>query len=273
MISDDNIVFTERRPNPDYGPVKYEFNENEVLALYYTEPRLAALMEMDVIRLIDKHLVVNLREFITPRTRHLTARAKRNLSSCCVGIQYIDGNIGQERPVACTLDLLLQAAGFLEGSEAVDEEQSCEDQKREASKIDAEINRLNKMICEMPGSFSGSLKYLMEKKGYTEEVLAEESWLSLSTIKQYRQKEDKEKTLKTVTAISIGLHLHPWLTEELLRKAGIIPKATKQDGAYQYLYTFLYKNSIEDCNKYLKSQKLQEFVQRENKSKPKKKAR
>ena len=113
----------------------------------------------------------------------------------------------------------------------------------------------------------------MEKKGYTEEVLAEESWLSLSTIKQYRQKEDKEKTLKTVTAISIGLHLHPWLTEELLRKAGIIPKATKQDGAYRYLYTFLYKNSIEDCNKYLKSQKLQEFVQRENKSKPKAKAR
>ena len=193
MISNDNIVFTERRPNSEYGPVKYELNEIEVLELYYAEPRLAALMEMEIIRLIDKHLVVNLKDFITPKTRHLTARAKRNLSSCCVGIQYVDGNSGQDRPVACTLDLLLQATGFLEGSEAVDGEQSYEDQKREASKIDAEINRLNKMICEMPGSFSGSLKYLMEKKGYTEEVLAEESWLSLSTIKQYRQKEDKEK--------------------------------------------------------------------------------
>lgn len=273
MISNDNIVFTERRPNPDYGPVKYELNEIEVLELYYAEPRLAALMEMDIIRLIDKHLVVNLRDFITPKTHHLTARAKRNLSSCCVGIQYIDKKYSHGSSVACTLDMLLQATGFLENTEAVDGEQSYEDQKREDSKIDAEINRLNKMICEMPGSFSGSLKYLMEKKGYTEEVLAEEAWLSLSTIKQYRQKEDKEKTLKTVTAISIGLHLHPWLTEELLRKAGIIPKATKQDGAYRYLYTFLYKNSIEDCNKYLKSQKLQEFVQRENKSRPKAKAR
>ena len=103
----------------------------------------------------------------------------------------------------------------------------------------------------------------MERKGYTEELLAQESWVSLSTIKQYRQKEDKEKTLKTVTALCIGLHLHPWLTEDLLRKAGIVPKATKQDGAYRYLYTVLYKGTIEDCNVYLRSQKLQEFKLRE----------
>ncbi|MBR3436212.1 MAG: hypothetical protein IKG97_00500 [Lachnospiraceae bacterium] len=161
MISNDNIVFTERRPNPDYGPVKYELNEIGVLELYYADPRLAALMEMDIIRLIDKHLVVNLRGFITPKTHHLTARVKRNLSSCCVGIQYIDKKYSHGSSVACTLDMLLQATGFLENTEAVDGEQSYEDQKREASKIDAEINRLNKMICEMPGSFSGSLKYLI----------------------------------------------------------------------------------------------------------------
>ncbi|MCR4657760.1 MAG: hypothetical protein K5770_16260 [Lachnospiraceae bacterium] len=96
MISDDNIVFTERRPNPDSGPVKYELKESEVLELYYAESRLAALMEMDIIRLIDRHLVVNLNEFITPRARHLTAKAKRNLSSCCVGIQYVDERLTVE---------------------------------------------------------------------------------------------------------------------------------------------------------------------------------
>ena len=80
----------------------------------------------------------------------------------------------------------------------------------------------------------------MESKGYTEELLAEESWVSLSTIKQYRQKEDKVKTLKTVIAICIGLHLHPWITEDLIRKAGLTIKATRMDGAYRYLYTFHY---------------------------------
>lgn len=104
----------------------------------------------------------------------------------------------------------------------------------------------------------------MERKGYTEEFLAQESWVSLSTIKQYRQIVDQEKTLKTVTALCIGLHPHPWLTEDLLRKAGIVPKATKQDSAYRFLYTVLYKCTIEECNLYLRSQKLQEFKLREN---------
>ncbi|MCD8250382.1 MAG: hypothetical protein LUC60_11175, partial [Lachnospiraceae bacterium] len=90
-----------------------------------------------------------------------------------------------------------------------------------------------------------------------------ESCVSLSTLKQYRQKEEKEKTLKTVTALCIGLHLHPWFTEDLLRKAGIVPKVTKQDSAYRYLYTFHYKETIEECNVYLRSQGLAEFKLRE----------
>lgn len=264
MISNDNIVFTERRPNPDYGPVKYELNENEVLDLYYAEPRLAALMEMDIIRLIDRHLVVNLREFITPKTQHLTQTAKRNLSACCVGIQYIgESKRSSNKRINCTLDIILKAAGFMESGSPETGEQTDAEQGREASRIDSEIKRINGILLDLPGSFSGSLKKHMERKGYTEELLSQESWVSLSTIKQYRQKEEKEKTLKTVTALCIGLHLHPWFTEDLLRKAGIIPKATKQDGAYRYLYTVHYKDSIEDCNKYLRARGLQEFKLRE----------
>ena len=44
------------------GKVKYELSDSEVLELYYTEPRLAVLIEMDIIKLIDHHLVVNLKE-------------------------------------------------------------------------------------------------------------------------------------------------------------------------------------------------------------------
>lgn len=245
--------------------IKYELNEPEVLDLYYSEPRLAALMDLDVIRLVDRHLVVNLKDFITPKTNHLTANAKRHISACCVGVQYIgeEAEKSHRGSISCTLDILIQSAAFLESSAPLVGEQSEAEQNKESAIINREIDRLNKIINELPGSFSGSLKSHMERKGYTEELLAQESWVSLSTIKQYRQKEDKEKTLKTVTALCIGLHLHPWLTEDLLRKAGIVPKATKQDGAYRYLYTVLYKGTIEECNVYLRSQKLQEFKLRE----------
>jgi hypothetical protein len=246
--------------------IRYELSDNEVLELYYTEPRLAALIEMDVIKLIDRHLVVNLKEFITPKTHHLSAHAKRNKPACCVGIQYVRQNRyseENEKAIRCTLDIIIQAVDFLESGASAGGIQSDTDQKKEASKIDREIARLNGILKALPGSFSGSLKYHMEKKGYTEELLAQESWVSVSTIKQYRQKEDKEKTLKTVTALCIGMHLHPWLTEDLLRKAGIVPKATKLDGAYRFLYTAHYKDNIEDCNVYLKSQRLPEFKMRE----------
>lgn len=246
--------------------VIYELKEDEVLELYYLEPRLAALMELDVIRWIDHHLVVNLKQFITPKTNHLTAFARKNIPACCVGIRYVreeQGSDEHNRKIACTLDLLIEATGFVESSASIDGNQSENEIGKESDKIGTEIERLNDILNNLPGSFSGSLKQHMERKGYTEELLAEKAWISLSTIKQYRQKEDKQKTLKTVTALCIGLHLHPWLTEDLLRKAGIVVKATKVDGAYRYLYTFLYKDTIEDCNKYLRSQQLPEFEARE----------
>lgn len=246
--------------------IKYYLTDSEVLELYYSEPRLAVLMDIDVIRLIDNHLVVNLRDFITPKTHHLTRRAKRHLSACCVGIQYIHKTMDlseKNSVINCTLDILLESAGFMESGSPDKGEQSEREQQREAARIDSEIDRINNILGDLPGSFSGTLKRHMERKGYTEELLSQESWISVSTIKQYRQKEEKEKTLKTVTALCIGLQLHPWFTEDLLRKGGIIPKATKQDGAYRFLYTAHYKDGIEECNKYLRARGLQEFKLRE----------
>ena len=98
----------------------------------------------------------------------------------------------------CTLDILIRASGFLENSSPSAGSQSPEEQSRESSKIASEIERINRVLNDLPGAFSGSLKQHMERKGYTEELLSQESWVSVSTIKQYRQKESKEKTLKTV---------------------------------------------------------------------------
>lgn len=266
-MNDDSRLFAAAvNRSRQNGVIRYELADSEVLELYYTEPRLAVLIEMDVIRLIDRHLVVNLKEFITPKTHHLSAHAKRDKPACCVGIQYVpDGQcVGDgENAITCTLDILLRAAGFLENGEAENGTQSAAEKKKEASKIDTEIARLNGILSTLPGGFSESLKSHMKRKGYTEELLSQESWISVSTIKQYRQKEEKEKTLKTVAALCIGMHLHPWLTEDLLRKAGIVPKATKLDGAYRFLYTAHYKDKIEDCNEYLRSQGLPEFTMRE----------
>ena len=99
MVDNDNTTRTQ-------GKVIYEFNEAEVLNLYYLEPRLATLLNLDIICLIDCHLVVNLRQFITPKMRHLTTFAKKNLSACCMGIQYTyekKGRTNYNKKINCTL--------------------------------------------------------------------------------------------------------------------------------------------------------------------------
>lgn len=252
-----------RRQTTNYD-VKYELSDSEVLELYYSEPKLAVLMDMDVIRRVDQYLTVNLPQFITPKTHHLTRNGKRNLAACCIGVRYTSGK-QQEKDckIRCTLDLILSSSDFIEAGKAAQGHQSDAEIEDESDKIGSEIDRLNDILNNLPGSFSGTLRSHMERKGYTEELLAQESWVSVSTIKQYRQKEDKEKTLRTVTALCIGMHLHPWLSEDLVSKAGVKVKRTKQDGAFRYLYTFHYKDSIEDCNIYLRKQGIPEFKLRE----------
>lgn len=258
------MVVSNRQKNDNgFHDVKFALSEEEVLELYYSEPKLAMLMDMDVIKLIDRHLTVNLPKFITPKTHHLTKFAKRNLSACCIGVQYLSPECQDKDIVRCTLDLLMNSDEFLEESKPKEGRQSGEERDTESDKVDSEITRLNNILNDLPGSFSGSLKSHMKRKGYTEDLLANESWLSVSTIKQYRQKEDKEKSLRSVTAICIGMHLHPWLSEDLVRKAGIVVKNTRQDGAYRYLYTFHYKEKISDCNQYLKREGIPEFKFRE----------
>lgn len=122
--------------------------------MHYSESRLATLMDLDVSRLIDCHLVVNLKEyFITPKTNHLTAHAKRHSPDCCVGIQYVyeDENQPHTRTINSTLDILIQSAGFLENSTPADGEQSAAEQNKESSLINRKIDKLNKIMMALLG--------------------------------------------------------------------------------------------------------------------------
>ena len=97
--------------------IKYRLSDREILDVYSKEPRLAILLDLDVVKIIDNHLVVNLPKFITPKTKHLTKLAKRNLSSCCIGVQYEEEDTYDSvtnTSISCNLDILLKASSFLE---------------------------------------------------------------------------------------------------------------------------------------------------------------
>lgn len=106
----------------------------------------------------------------------------------------------------------------------------------------------------LPNNFSQMLDKLIKSKGMTEEDLAESSNLSEKTIQRLRNHEPKRVTLETVLQLCIGLHLHPVLSEYLLRAAGQHFMDTKLHTMYKFLLYTCYEYPVEACNELLESQ-------------------
>lgn len=135
----------------------------------------------------------------------------------------------------------------------------------EPSKLNIDVDSRAKMVSaynkelagvlqNLPGSFSGSIKGLMEWKGITVEALAEASLVSAKTIQRLRNDEGYETTLETVIALCIGLQLPPAASTDLLEKSGFSLKNTELHLMYRFLLTSYYTHALYDCNQLLTEQ-------------------
>lgn len=228
--------------------ISYELSKEEALELYLTVPQIASLVDMDILCLADSHLAVNLEEFVLGKY-HLTSYAREHYDECCIGfIREEAGPRLSERSVA-VLDMMIDSAAFSEKSAPEPDNQSREDKKREARVLLKEKKRLNNEIAKFPADVGGTLKKLMKDHGYTIEKLAEDTGLSESTIKSYRGKPMATYNKKNIVAMGIAMHLHPWYTEELLKKARLELSNVEPDPTLKLLYTYYYKvESLWECN-------------------------
>ena len=77
------------------------------------------------------------------------------------------------------------------------------------------------MLSESPSTFSGTLKYYMKKRQLTAATLAERALLSERTIQRLVEPGNHPTNMRSVIAVCLALHLHPILSEDLLKKAGL----------------------------------------------------
>jgi hypothetical protein len=113
------------------------------------------------------------------------------------------------------------------------------------------LKELSEILRSLSGTFSGSLVQHMTQKKYTVESLSESSLASSKTIQRMRSDESYTPKLGTVVAICIGLQLHPVLSMDLIRKAGLSFKYTEEHTAYLFLLSTHFQSSIYDCNRHL----------------------
>lgn len=81
----------------------------------------------------------------------------------------------------------------------------------------AEINRLaietEMIIAEMPNSLGRALKYLRKKARLTQEELAENSSVSVKTVRRVETEPDYKTTKINIAKICIGLELNPIISQ------------------------------------------------------------
>ena len=90
-----------------------------------------------------------------------------------------------------------------------------------------QLTAMNKVLTELPLTFPDALSYLMKRAHLTIEGMEEKAGISARTISRMRTQERRDYSLDQVIAICIALQLPPWLSREMLAKAGFLLRPIK----------------------------------------------
>lgn len=127
----------------------------------------------------------------------------------------------------------------------------------------AHAKTLTNILSSLPSSFSETLVSHMKRKGITNEQLAENCLLSSNSISRCRRDCFPSLSMAIVVSLCIGLHLHPVLSLDLIRKAGFTFTSSYEHMVYQMLLYSMTNSSIYECNDYLRKMGLKPFGKEE----------
>lgn len=125
------------------------------------------------------------------------------------------------------------------------------DPKRKLSEKER-FSKAEEMVLEMPSSFPLALAYVMSLANVTIEKLAEEAHISTSTVDRYKRK-GKEQTYNPdkVVAMCIAMHLPPWLSFELMARAGFNVTGSIRNHTLVRVLLTMYGKTIDEVQKNL----------------------
>lgn len=113
------------------------------------------------------------------------------------------------------------------------------------------LNVITQTLNELPQSFHEALSYLMKSAHMTIAELEEMAMISNRTISRLRTQERREYSLDQIIAICIALQLPPWLSREMITKAGFVLRPTQQHQAYKMILDCMFMDTVADVQKFL----------------------
>ena len=229
----------------DRGTGTYSFviDRGSTIALYKSDTAFRGLLRSGAYVFVDGHLCKNDPQYVRRgfRGMELTAWANAHVDECCM--RFIE---------------VYEQCGLVDynfGELNSDEEYNRKYLEFVASKgrfsKNEQLTEMRRMLETLPSSFPEALTFLMRRAHVTIEQLEEKTSISSRTISRLRTEERSEYTLDQVIALCIALHLPPWLSRELLQRAGILLRRTKQHLAYQCILDCMFMDEVSDVQRSL----------------------
>lgn len=214
-------------------------------------PEFRSALESGIYAYVDNCIVVRDSKYIyraDDGTLHLTAYAKSRLDECSLAFASRRINRGM---LYGMLRYSLEDETFITGSAL------------SPTSFSTHAKTLTNILNSLPSSFSETLVSHMKRKGITSEQLAENCLLSSNSISRCRRDCFPSLSMAIVVSLCIGLHLHPVLSLDMIRKAGFTFTNSYEHMVYQMLLYSMTNSSIYECNDYLRKMGLQPFGKEE----------
>lgn len=115
-----------------------------------------------------------------------------------------------------------------------------------------EVRKTTELLCTLPPTFGKTLSAHMKRLHITNERLAEMLCVSVRWVSGLRNAVVPTIRMPMLIAICICLQLEPELSEDLIRKAGLLFLYTEEHGLYRWILRNKYRETLDNCNQSLK---------------------
>ncbi len=233
--------------------------------LYREDTRFAKLIESERFVYTGHVVVINDPIYVEktddpsyPQGYKLTAFALEHVDLCCLKFtrSYIRDDNASEYYDQCYLSKEVDAQNFKEARDidySINEDVLAEE--KGLKDYEDESERLAGILAALPqtfwGTFDAHMNRLKKEQNLTNEELKHRTGISERHIRQLR-KGDKNVKRDTTYALCIGMHLHPYLSYDFVKKGGGYPY-TKEGMYYRTLIERHYMEPLSYINKKLKA--------------------
>lgn len=200
----------------------YTIKKEDVFRLEVTDKRLKSLLREYNFIYVDNHLCLNSPKYVCSRDNKIcmTEYALNHIDECCLKFEYSfkvrNIDVNNSYLVLCRLD------GYVVPNPHFKNHSIQEDALKYNAALWKEKNNalLEFRKKSLNNDLANNLRKVIEASELTQELVAEYTTVSLSTIEKILSGKNSKPKISTLMLICVGLHLPPVISNDLFNSAG-----------------------------------------------------